>query len=203
MPKPARLSAGLIVGLLLATKAMGFGTDLSGDIRPDDVARLEQLDSVAGHSLRRALASGSASDLQVLIEGLSGAALPSAEASSVLPGDWSCRMLKLGRDLALVVYAPFTCRIDPDGGFAKLTGSQRSQGRIGVIDDRLVYLGTAYVAGDTPPDYAQLPERVDPMATPQVVPDVGIVEVMSPDRARMLLPLPHLESDLNILLLSR
>ena len=42
-----------------------------------------------------------------------------------------------------------------------------------------------------------------PAATPQRVPEVGMVEVVSPTRARILMPLPMLESDLNILLLTR
>ena len=203
MRKPARLEAALVAALLITTQAGAFQPDPSQDIRPDDATRLESLNQTAGLTLRRAIALADAADLDVLMQGLSGAPLPLGEATSVLPGDWSCQMLKLGHDLPLVVYAPFTCRITDDGGFEKLTGSQRSKGRIGVIGDDLVYLGTAYVAGDTPPDYADLPEQVDPTAMPQVVPDVGLIEVTSPDTARILMPLPHLESDLNILLLSR
>lgn len=203
MRKPARLDAAIIAATLIATQATAFQPDMSADIRPDDALQLERLDQVAGLTLRRAMAIADKADLGVLTQGLSGAPLPLGEATSVLPGDWTCRMLKMGRDLPLVVYSPFTCRITQNGDFDKLTGSQRSTGRIGVIDDDLIYLGTAYVAGDTPADYADLPEQVDPTAMPQVVPDVGMVEVTSPDTARILMPLPHLESDLNILLLSR
>ncbi len=76
-------------------------------------------------------------------------------------------------------------------------------GTIGTMDGAPVYLGTGYIAGDTPPPYADLPTTTDPAATPQRVPEVGIVEVVSPTRARILMPLPMLESDLNILLLTR
>lgn len=74
---------------------------------------------------------------------------------------------------------------------------------IGDLDGAQAYLGTGYIAGDTALPYADLPDSIDPAATPQRVPEVGMVEVVSPTRARILMPLPMLESDLNILLLTR
>lgn len=190
--------------LALATgPVLALGPDQSPLIRKDDVARLEALDTIAGRALLGALAQGAVGDRQVLVEGLSGAALAADEAAPLLPGDWSCRMLKLGGGLPLVVYPPFRCRIGADGSLVKLTGSQRMTGHIGPLDGRLVYLGTAHVAGETPLPYDRLPAEIDPSASPQLVPEVGLVEVTGPGRARIILPLPMLESDLNLLLLSR
>ncbi|WP_265499639.1 DUF4893 domain-containing protein [Paracoccus beibuensis] len=188
---------------LIPTPAAAFGPRIDSMIRDDDRVRLEQLDEVSGRTLRGAAALADPADVDVLVQGLRGTPLPLGEAASILPGNWSCRMLKLGRNLPLVIYQPFRCRIGADGSFEKLTGSQRMTGTIGVIKGREVYLGTGYVAGQEPLPYAQLPDEIDPTAIPQLVPEVGAVEVVSPARARILLPLPVLESEMNLLLLSR
>ncbi|MFC0200451.1 DUF4893 domain-containing protein [Paracoccus rhizosphaerae] len=172
-------------------------------IRADDRDRLKHLDEVAGRTLRSALAMADPADLDVLAAGLRGAPLPVDKAASILPGEWSCRMLKLGRNLPLVVYQPFRCRIGGDGSFRKLTGSQRIIGQIGMLEGHQTYIGTGFIAGDEPVPYGKLPQQVDPAAIPQRVPEVGVVEVVSPTEARILLPLPVLESDLNLLLLRR
>lgn len=204
MRKAMRNRALLIAALLMcAAPAAALGPSLDAIIRADDVARLDQLDPIAGRTLRDALAQGSADDRAVLVAGLSGAALPDDQAGAILPGDWSCRMLKLGGGLALVVYQPFQCRIDADGKLVKLTGSQRMTGRIGPVAGRLTYLGTGHVAGETPLPYDALPPQTDPAASPQLVPEAGLVEVTGRNTARILMPAPVLESDLNILLLSR
>ena len=198
-----RASAAILIAMLAATPAAAFGPDLATTIRDDDRVRLDQFDAVTGRTLRGAFAQGTADDLSVLTQGLAGNSLPADQTAAVLPGDWSCRMLKLGGGLPLVVYQPFRCRIGADGGFEKLTGSQRMLGTIGTVDGAPVYLGTGFISGDTPPPYTDLPTPTDPAATPQRVPEVGMMEVVSPTRARILMPLPMLESDLNILLLTR
>lgn len=177
--------------------------DLTDQIRPDDRARMELLDATTGRALTGALAAGDATDIGVLVTGLRGTPLPAADAAPLLAGDWSCRMLKLGGGLPLTVYQPFRCRIGADGRFDKLTGSQQMTGQIGVLDGHLTYLGTAFVAGETPADYAELPTQIDTAAIPQLMPEVGRVEVVNGQTARLVMPLPHLESDLNILLLAR
>lgn len=196
-------TAAFLTGLLFSGPALAFDTDLTAILRPDDQMRLQQLDMVAGQTLRHALAAAPAQDVAVLVQALSGTGLPPEKAAAALTGNWSCRMLKLGQDLPLVVYQPFRCSIGADGHFQKITGSQRSKGQIGMLNGQLVYVGTAYIAGDTPPAYQDLPAQVDPTGTPQVVPDVGMVEVTGPNAARIIMPLPHLESDLNLLMLTR
>ncbi|WP_410218470.1 DUF4893 domain-containing protein [Paracoccus sp. (in: a-proteobacteria)] len=87
-----------------------------------------------------------------------------------------------------------------NGQFEKRTGSQRMTGTLGMLDGQPVYVGTAYVTGETPYPYADLPPETDPSATPQMIPEI---EVTGSDTARLLLPLPLLESELNVLLLTR
>ena len=145
-----RTSAAILIAMLAATPAAAFGPDLATTIRDDDRARLDQFDAVTGRTLRGAFAQGMPDDLAVLTQGLAGSTLPADQAATALPGEWSCRMLKLGGGLPLVVYQPFRCRIDANGGFEKLTGSQRMLGTIGTVDGASVYLGTGYIAGDTP-----------------------------------------------------
>lgn len=98
-PRLNRIAAGL-TALLISGPALAFQSDMSAILRPDDRARLDQLDEVTGITLRRALSEATSEERDILVEGLSGQALPVGEASSVLTGEWSCRMLKLGRDLA-------------------------------------------------------------------------------------------------------
>ena len=171
-------------------------------IREDDRDRIAQFDASFGHAMHQALSGGEPADIADLTGAMRGLPLPSPQGLQALSGDWSCQMMKLGGNLPLVVYQTFSCRISGTR-FTKLTGSQRSTGTLHQDGDRLIYLGTAYIAGDTAPDYADLPDLVDPHATPQRVPDVGLVEVMSPSRARIMFPDPHLESDLNVLYLTR
>lgn len=171
-------------------------------IRPDDERRLAEYHAAAGKALLEAFSGGDAADLTILAEVLKEDALPPDDALAILPGEWSCRTIKMGRLLPIVVYQPFRCRTGPDGSLEKLTGSQRTRGTIYRDGDRLVYLGTGFVAGDDPPPYADLPP-FSATADPQRVPEVGLVEITGPNRGRVMFPDPHLESRFNILVLSR
>lgn len=172
-------------------------------VRPDDQRRLEELDASAGRALREAFAAGASEDLDQLAVALAGKPLPPEEASELLAGEWSCRMMKLGNGLPLVIYQSFDCVVTKDGGFEKLTGSQRSKGRLHLNGDRLVYLGTGFIAGDTPPAYAELPADVSPQDMPQRMPEIGVVEMTGKNRGRILFPDPYLESRMNLLVLQR
>lgn len=201
---PDRAAAALVLALAIGMPATAQQAgDESVFMRPDDHQRLAALDQTAGAALRGAFAAGAPGDLEVLADALTGAPLSAAEARGLLAGDWSCRMIKLGGGLPIVIYQPFRCRADAEGGFEKLSGSQRTRGRIHPADDRLIYLGTGFVAGETPVDYEDLPETVDPAAQPQLMPEAGLVEITAPDRGRIIFPRPYLESDLNLLVLRR
>lgn len=171
-------------------------------IHAEDARRLAEYHSAAGEALLDAFSGGDPADLAILADVLAGDPLPPEEARAVMPGDWSCRVIKMGRLLPITVYQPFRCRIGSDGSLEKLTGSQRTKGQIHRDGDRLVYLGTGFIAGDTPPPYAALPPFSD-ASDPQRVPELGVVEMIGENRGRVMFPAPYLESRFNILALSR
>ncbi len=200
MRKARRLALALSV-LPLQVLAQDLPTDMP--IRPQDQERLAAYHAAAGDALLQALSEGERADLDAMIEALSEKALSADKAVPILAGDWSCRMIKIGGLLPVTAYSPFRCRTTGEGGFEKLTGSQRTKGQVYRDGDRLVYLGTGFIAGDAPPDYADLPEQADLQAEPQRLPEVGVVEMVSQTRGRILFPSPQLESRFNILLLIR
>ena len=184
-----------LLALLLPTAGLA-------QVRAADQARLDAFDATVGAALLEAFAGGARGDLDLLQEVLAGAAI--APLATTLPGDWDCRTLKAGGLTALTAYAPFACTITADGaGFVieKTSGSQRLTGRIALIDGRMVLTGTGYVDGTGPIAYDDFPAANDSDGT--LWPVVGIVEQPDPDRIRILMPQPVLESDLDILDLRR
>ncbi len=130
---------------------------------------------------------------------------PNQALADSLPGEWQCAMVKMGGELPLVAYPPFRCRIESRDGalhFDKLTGSQRTSGTIRQIGDRWIYLGSAVVGGQQPRAYGDFQAQIDTGAT-ETLPDVGVLEVLGQDRARLVMPLPYRESVLNVLVLTR
>ncbi|WP_207102014.1 DUF4893 domain-containing protein [Paracoccus shandongensis] len=196
--------ADLFAAFLCLLPAAGLAQSLSDGtaIRADDARRLAEYHAAAGEALLDAFSGGSQADLAVLADVLRGDPLPSDQARAVMSGDWSCRTIKMGRLLPITVYQPFRCRIGADGSLEKLTGSQRTKGQVHRDGDRLVYLGTGFIAGDTPPAYADLPPSPD-ASGPQRVPEIGVVEMIDENRGRVMFPDPYLESRFNILALGR
>lgn len=188
----------LLPGAGLAQQ-LGDGTQ----VQPGDARRLAEYHAAAGEAMLEAFSRGDPTDLAILADVLNGAALPPDQAQALMPGNWSCRTIKMGRLLPITVYQPFRCRIGGDGSLEKLTGSQRTKGRIHRDGGRLVYLGTGFIAGDTQPPYADLPPFSAPGSDPQRVPEVGVVQMIDTNRGRVMFPDPHLESRFNILTISR
>ena len=188
----------LLAALLLAAAPLP-----AQEVRLVDLPRLERFDATLGRALAGAFASGAPEDVRLLAQALSGTPGPLAPE-----GDWSCRTLKLGGLLPLTAYPPFRCRIAPAGEGAwtleKLTGSQRLQGTIRVQDGPALYLGTGYVDGGPAQPYDAFPPDEQLAIDPgQTIPQVGLFEQAGPDQARLLLPQPLLESELDILWLTR
>ena len=120
------------------------------------------------------------------------------------PGDYKCRVIKLGTPtatsgtangsiLAYVDYPFFKCRVTAEQAIfslTKLTGSQRPVGLL--FDDtekRQIFLGTMVLGDETNPlDYATDTKR--DMA--------GMVERIGPRRWRLVLPYPAYESVLDV-----
>ncbi len=114
------------------------------------------------------------------------------------PGDYACRVIKVGARSAgmldYVAYPAFNCRIGVENGvlsFAKLTGSQRP---IGLIlpdtERRSIFLGTLQLGDERLAlQYGRDEER--DMA--------GVVELVGERRWRIAFPYPHFESTLDVL----
>lgn len=198
-------AALIALGLALPAPVPAQETTLPGGtpVRPADAEKLADFDSHVGAALRQALQEGSGEDVEILVRSLRGTPMPAETALRDLQGDWRCRTIKAGEIAALVVYQDFACRFDGEG-FEKLTGSQRTRGTVHADDGRLIYLGTGFVEGSEVPAYADLPE--DPLNAPgagQIWADIGVVEMVAPDRARIVLPDPDLESRMNVIWLTR
>lgn len=113
------------------------------------------------------------------------------------PGDYRCRVVKLGDKAngirGYIAYPAFECRVGSAGGVAtleKLTGSQRPVGRI--LPDpggRAVFFGTL-VLGDERGAMRYGIDQGRDMA--------GWVERIGPERWRVVLPYPRFESLLDV-----
>jgi hypothetical protein len=185
------------LALLIASPAVAQDA-----IRAQEQSRLDAYHTAAGQAILQAMSSGSRGDVDWLQDALAGQ--PFAPLGTSLSGDWACRTIKLGGDPALVVYAPFKCRFTPDGTsftFEKLTGSQRTSGRVTLQDRTMIYLGVGYVADADPVAYADLP--TEDFGTGKIQPQIAIVEQTSPTTARMLFPAPVNESLFDVLYLTR
>ena len=177
-------------------------TAFAGTLRPAEQARLDNFDAAFGSAMMQALSGGAADDVHALTRALSGQ--PQIAFAADLPGDWSCRTIKLGGISPLVVYSPFKCRFTAtDRGFAfeKLTGSQLTRGEITLREGQAVYTGVGYVREENPPAYDDLPKNFT--SNGRVQTDVAVFQRISPTRARLLFPAPALESDFDILELTR
>ena len=190
---------------LALTAALAGPAGAAPELRADDAARLGGYEATVGTALMEALNGGAAGDVAALTGALAGRPLEPAAASP--EGDWTCRTMKLGGALPLVVYGRFRCRITANGDgtwlFEKLSGSQRTRGTIWIQDGRAIYAGTGYVNDNVPTPYDELPDEVLSGAGPQETPDVAVFEHVGGDRARLIFPAPHLESRLDVLELTR
>lgn len=161
-----------------------------------DRERLRQWRSAFTEALAAARASGHGDKIAaegVLLEpdsALGGPPIPN--------GMYRCRVIKLGAKsqglLDYVAYPFFSCRVRQEHevqGFAKLSGSQRQVGLIFPGDQlRQVFLGTL-VLGDEARAMHYGIDRDRDVA--------GFVERIGPDRWRLLMPLPHFESKIDVM----
>lgn len=178
------------------------GSAVAQEIRPQEQARLDRFERLAGAALLEALAAGSDGDVAALTSALGG--VPKVAFDPSLQGEWNCRTMKLGGETRLVVYTNFKCRMSLDNTgitFEKLSGSQRTSGRIEMREGRAVYLGVGYVSSEEPQNYGDLDPAFEGSGT--VTPDVAVFERVSDRRARLMFPAPVNESDFDILELTR
>lgn len=168
-----------------------------------DAANLGRLDQAWRLGRAEAEDKGFASQVEALgplvdpMAGQTGRLQPS-------PGTYRCRTIKLGSKaedgLAYVAYPFFRCTVEltPGGDLVltKTTGSQRTRGLLYPdTDRRLVFIGAqAWGVDETGfPAYGAQTERDQ----------VGVFERIGPDRWRMVVPWPRVESKLEILELVR
>lgn len=188
--------------LFVCCAALIAGAVGAQEIRPQEQARLERFERTAGTAVLEALAGGAPEDVAALTAALSGQ--PQVAFDPSLQGDWQCRTMKLGGLSALVVYTNFKCRMTLDNTgvtFEKLSGSQRTSGRIEMRAGRAIYLGVGYVSSEAPQRYANLDPAFEGSGT--ITPDVAVFERVSDRRARLMFPAPVNESDFDILELTR
>ncbi len=175
---------------LPASHALATG-EIQSLITASDSQRLEKYDETRKAALAEAKAGGAAEDVAVLDKLI--AKEPIAFGDFDMTGRWQCRTIKVGGLVPVVIYGWFRCRVTDDGSgwmLEKTSGSQRTRGRFFTDSDtRLTYLGSFYVAGETPQKYGSGPEKDQ----------VGYTFRTGTNEWRIEFPAPHYESKLDIL----
>jgi hypothetical protein len=186
----------MAVLLLCVSPLLRADGELPSLLTSADKTRLSGLDATREEALAAARSGGDAADVAVLDAALAGDPLPFDERFDPA-GEWRCRVIKTGGTVPLVVYGWFRCRISDDGAgwmLQKLSGSQRTQGRFYTQDDtRLVYVGTGYIAGETPAKYGKDAARDQ----------VAIATRRAANRLVLEFPRPAVESLLDVMVLER
>lgn len=158
---------------------------------PADKARLEKYEETRKAALEEAGGGGGPAQVAALDALLAKPLLSTPDFD--LSGDWQCRTTKVGGLSPLVVYGWFKCRVSDDGSgwkLDKISGSQRTTGRF--YDEggkRMIYLGSFFVAGETPKPYGSGPDSDQ----------VGYAFRTGPAEWRIEFPAPRYESKLDIL----
>lgn len=173
-------------------------TDWRAVATDDDRERIRSWRETWMAALRQARTAGKSADIDEA--GLLLRPDASAGAPMPKPGDYVCRVFKIGRiGLAgsdFIAEPPAACRIEPSGkllGIAKLEGPQRPAGWLypdapgGV--PRMIFLGSMRLADERRP----LPYGGDPDRDM-----VGILERIGTDRWRLALPHPRWDAILTV-----
>jgi len=192
-------SAAFLAGLALAVPLFAGPALADGEfpnsLAPADQARLEKFEQSRENAIAEARAGGSPEDVAELDEILAGDPQPIVPAD--VTGEWTCRTIKLGGLLPLTIYGEFRCRIFEDAAglqIEKLTGSQRPYGIFyDTGETRLGFVGAVAWADEGRRLYGEDPQRDL----------VGYLVQVGPDRLRLELPEPRVESNFDILELTR
>jgi len=169
----------------------------------EDASRLGRLDQ----AWRLARAEAEDKGFAAEVEALGPLVDPNAGLASELqppPGTYRCRTIKLGSNspggLGYLEYPWFRCTVEltPGGDLilTKTTGSQRTRGLLYPDSERrLVFIGAqAWGMDETGwPTYDQTPERNQ----------IGVLERIGPERWRLVIPWPRVDSKLEILELAK
>lgn len=182
----------VLATFLFLPAAQAFATgEIQNLITAADSERLRKYGETRKAALAEAKAGGAADDVAILDKVLAKPMLAFDDFD--MTGNWQCRTIKAGGISPLVVYGWFKCRVTDDGSgwmLEKTSGSQRTKGRFFTDNDkRLIYLGSFFIAGDTPKKYGSGPESDQ----------VGYTFRTGPKEWRTEFPAPHYESKLDIL----
>ncbi len=112
----------------------------------EDVLRMSWLEVTRSMGLAAALNIESAQDRQT-ISGLFSSGFTKIENPEALIGDYQCRTIKLGGNLAGIVYGWFGCEIFPEEAalvIRKISGSQRFFGLLSPAGNGLAYRGALH-----------------------------------------------------------
>ncbi len=189
MTRPAAIA---VLAALTACWSPAYATgEIENLITDHDRARLQRFDTTKAEAVNEARIGGSAADIETLNEILSRE--PISFEGFDMVGDWQCRTTKVGGLARLVVYSWFRCRVTDDGSgwrLEKISGSQRTTGRFfDESESSLTYLGSFYIAGETPKPYGSGPDSDQ----------VGRAYRSGDDTWRIEFPAPRYESKLDIL----
>jgi hypothetical protein len=190
------IKVGWLLALLLWTIPAQADGALPKLLTATDQKRLAHFEATRTGAVAEATAEGAPADVAVLKAALSGRPLSFGGFDPT--GNWTCRTIKLGGMAPpLVVYGRFRCRISDDGAgwwLEKLRGSQRTTGRFySESDTRLIYLGSGFIAGDTPKPYGAGLEWDQ----------VAVAERLAGNRLVLQFPSPYAESAFDLLVLER
>jgi hypothetical protein len=186
-------SATIMLAVVLAAASMPARADgeFQTIVTAADMERLQTYEATKAEALAEARKSGAPADVATLDAVVSKNAV--SFSGFDMTGNWQCRTIKAGGLAALVVYDWFRCKVTDDGSgwmLEKTSGSQRTKGRFFTESDtRLHYLGSFYIAGETPKTYGYGPE------TDQA----GFGYLAGDGSWRIEFPAPYYESKLDIL----
>ncbi|HEY1710882.1 MAG TPA: DUF4893 domain-containing protein [Rhizomicrobium sp.] len=189
-------SAALAAFALLTTPAFAGWQQQATTV---DQQRLSQLEASRAQGMSEA-ARGR--DMGAIHEAL-GAPSHGASASA-FAGSWRCRQMKLGGATPSIVYSWFSCRISQRDGhlyFAKLSGSQKTEGWLYPDGGTFVYLGASSEKGEGPHSYSGNGASLGAPQTPDD--QIGRLSMIGARHARLELPYPVQESTFDVIELRR
>ena len=193
----------LCLSLLLSLAGCGRGAvksvsatpaDWKAVVTPNDLDRIRNWRTAFTRALDEARLRGSAAG--IIAEGILLVPDAALGGGAPPPGQYRCRVIKLGGKTmaALVAYPATPCALTAEGdviGFARTGDAQRPVGLIFPGDGpRQIFLGTMMLGDETRAlDYGR--DATRDMA--------GAVERIGPNRWRLILPYPRMESLMDVI----
>lgn len=186
--------------LMLAANSAAFA-GWRDQITPADAQRLTHLQEAREKALGEARRGHGGGDFRAVQETFGPAAHEVPERA--LLGSWRCRQIKLGGMADYMVYSWFSCRISRVNGgiWFQKQGTQRMAGYLYPEDGLWVYLGAQSAKGEPWHRYSGNGASVGAPTNPDD--QVGALVGIGPNRLRLDLPSPAIESDFDSIELVR